>query len=60
MSRIAPSYDDLLDALCDVLPHVKATFLGTETFAKAASLAERAGRRVDSMIDMRRLDREEI
>ena len=47
MARIAPSYDEVLDALCKALSHVdRSTYHGGRAFFECEAVAARAGRDV--------------
>lgn len=47
MSRIAPSYDEVLDALCAAIPHMnRDTYDADQTLWKCIDVATRAGRQI--------------
>ena len=48
MSLIAPSYEELLDALCKAMSQINcSTYPGSKTFWECDKIAARAGRRVE-------------
>lgn len=48
MSRIEPSYEEVLDALCNALVHIdRSRYAGDKAFWAGEAVATRAGRSVD-------------